>query len=173
MKNCPSHNKINTLWLLITTVMYSCLNFWGVLKMLANISQPSMTASHTSKRHLETVEATFSTASWNQEYPTWIKSCCSQYWHLHLLLILAGIVAASNLWKFWFQTQDKSCYWSTAPSKLFSCLCQSSVDNVQPQLRGQNFCLWSLLQLNLQLSIKSTEKNLGASFHIAIMQFHS
>lgn len=160
MKYCPGHNKINTLWLLITTVMYSCLNFWGVLKMLANISQPSLTASHTFKIHLETVEAAFSTSSWNQEYPTWIKSCYSQY--LHLLLILAGIVAASNLWKFGFQTQDKSCNWSTAslaPSKIFSCLYQSSVDNVQPRLRGQDFCLWSLLQLNLQLNITSTQKN--------------
>lgn len=43
--------------------MYSCLNFWGVLKMLANISQASLTASHTFKRYLETVEAALEAAA--------------------------------------------------------------------------------------------------------------
>lgn len=112
------------------------------LKMLANISQPSLTAPHTFKRHWETVEAAFSTVSWNQEYPAWIKSCYSQYWHLHLLLILAGAVAASNIWKFEFQTQAKSCHWSTAPlapSKKFPCLCQSSADSAQQESQPLNW----------------------------------
>lgn len=174
MKYCPSHNKTNTLWWLITTVMYSCLNFWGVLKMLANISQPSLTASHTFKRHWETVEAAFSTASWNQEYPTWINSCYSQSWHLHLLLILAGSVAASNLWKFGFQIQAKSCHWSTAPlapSKIFACLCQSSADKVQQESQalgwwvrtfvfGASYNLiynWALQALKKTLALYSTQ----------------
>lgn len=117
IKYCPSYNKINALWFLITTVMYCCAILWEVLKTRAGISLPAKPDSipHPQEKCMDTRSSIFKCQLETKSVQLESSVAVHQYWHLQLLLILSGTATPSNLWKLGFQTQPKSCLWSTAP----------------------------------------------------------
>lgn len=137
VKYCPSYSKICTLWLLTTAAMYSCLNIWGILKTLANISQLSLTVSRIFKRHAETLEAAFST--------THLKPRVSNPNQVLLFSNIATCISCRLQQELWLlpiyeirvshPAQKLSlAHTSSAPSKILACLCQSWEDNIKQQL---------------------------------------